>query len=58
MLCYVIVSLSSIVIISLGEREFVTMLFYVIVSLSSIVVISLGEEGIGYYALLCYCWSL
>ena len=46
MLCYVIVSLSSSVITSLGEEG---------TGLSSTVITSLGEEGIGYFALLCYC---
>ena len=55
MLCYVIVSLSSIVIISLGEREFVAIVCYVIVSLSNIVITLLGDDGICHSALLCYC---
>ena len=46
MLCYVIVSLFSIVIISFGEEG---------TGLSITVITSLGEEGIGYFALICYC---
>ena len=46
MLCYVIVSLFSIVITSLGEEG---------TGLSSTAITSLGEEGIGYFAFLCYC---
>ena len=45
MLCYVTVSLFSIVITSLGDEG---------TGMSSIVITSLGEEGIGYFALLCY----
>ena len=55
MLCYVIVSLSSIMITSLVEEGIIYIALFVIVSLSSIVIISLGEDGICYYALLCYC---
>ena len=55
LLCYVVVSLSSIVITSLWEEELVTLLSSVSVSLSTFAITSLEVEGIGNFVLLCYC---